>query len=462
MNTNDDSAAAYSPRLDFVAFKKRMQRLIDDLIKLRPAEAEPEGLYISSAFKENEGAEINLEAEKVIVKFLIKEGPKWTVLNRLFTLFQDRFATGYAPLFCKSIEQRIIISKARKADEGYCEIYKGDNTSMQIEKMLGSGIFRIMVTTGIDAFNDHFEVFVSEAARIIFPPIEKKVKEHGSAGSWIKEHGREFEKLGCIIMEGKEHSWEDLIGLEEKKERLHNAIFLPLKREGLYQKIAARILPEKTSVLPRGVLLYGPPGCGKTWSMKIIGSEIDLPVVIFPCNAVLTKWYGESENNLSALFDLCKKAGKMILLMDELDSLARIRKDSFETTARLVSILLSEMDGIGERNDILLVGSVNDINAIDQAVLDRFDLKIEYELPNIRQLKKVFAYYARHLSESDIDEIGEKFKGWNFRTTARFSEEVVREFVSHLDITQLEAPEPPLPQKEDYLKLLERNATTAG
>jgi len=245
-----------------------------------------------------------------------------------------------------------------------------------------------------------------------------------------------------------------MIGLEDIKDRLENTIFIPLKREKLYQKIASQILPYKVSILPRGLLLYGPPGCGKTWSMKIMGYEVGLPVVIFPCSAMLTKWYGESENRLTRLFDLCKESGKMILMIDELDSLAKHRNESYETTARLVSILLSEMDGLGERSDILIVGSVNDLKLIDKAVLDRFDLKIEFPNPDLNQIKKVFSYYARHLKENDVSEIAEKLIGWNFRKIARFCEDVIRSYVSNLDLTQLEAPDPPLPQKEDYLKLL--------
>lgn len=190
-------------------------------------------------------------------------------------------------------------------------------------------------------------------------------------------------------------------------------------------------------MLPKGILFYGPPGCGKTWSMKIITSEVKIPVVILPFSSVLTKWYGESENILREILDRCKNAGKMVLMIDELDALARHRGESHETTARLVSILLTEMDGLTTKGDILIIGSVNDLSLVDKAVLDRFDVKIEFKMPTFEQLKAVFKDYARHL-------------------IAQFCREVVRDYVSRLDLNQLEAVEPPLPKKEDYLKILSK------
>ncbi|GAB5045932.1 hypothetical protein TdN_03240 [Thermodesulfovibrio sp. TK110] len=190
--------------------------------------------------------------------------------------------------------------------------------------------------------------------------------------------------------------------------------------------------------------------------MKIITSEVKIPVVILPFSSVLTKWYGESENILREILDRCKNAGKMVLMIDELDALARHRGESHETTARLVSILLTEMDGLTTKGDILIIGSVNDLSLVDKAVLDRFDVKIEFKMPTFEQLKAVFKYYARHLNDSDVDYIVSHFEGWNFRKIAQFCREVVRDYVSRLDLNQLEAVEPPLPKKEDYLKILSK------
>ena len=89
-----------------------------------------------------------------------------------------------------------------------------------------------------------------------------------------------------------------------------------------------------------------------------------------------------------------------------------------------------------------------------RAVLDRFDVKIEFDLPDRDQLHAALAYYAGQLSPDDVAELVERLDGWNFRKIARFAEEVVRSYVSGLDLNLLEAGDPPLPRKEDYLAAL--------
>jgi len=134
----------------------------------------------------------------------------------------------------------------------------------------------------------------------------------------------------------------------------------------------------RLNLLPRGVLLHGPPGTGKTWSMRALAGEAGLPVVELPIDGVLTKWYGESERRLASVFRLCRQAGRMILLIDEIDALARHRRDAHEASARLVSILLMELDGLGGAGDLVLVGAANELSGIDAAVLSRFDVQIEF------------------------------------------------------------------------------------
>lgn len=448
--TKNNGNSRGKERLDFVAFKKRIIRLVKTLLELRANEQET-GIFLSPNIKER--VEINLESEGVKVEFYINEQIVWEKAAEITALFQDKFSVGLSPLFLKANNYEMLMENCKQVEGSLKTLYRSEKTNLKFSKN-SFDLDSIAIWTNLDKFNDHFEVFVTEVAKLIFPKKPKKEKKRESGKSWYKEYGVDFERLGCVVMNKKILSWEDMIGLEDIKDRLKKSIFIPLKREKLYQKIASQVLPHKVSILPRGLLLYGPPGCGKTWSMKIMGSEAGLPVVIFPCNAMLTKWYGESENRLTGLFNLCKESGKMILMIDELDSLAKHRNESYETTSRLVSILLSEMDGIGERGDILIVGSVNDLKLIDKAVLDRFELKIEFPNPDFNQIKKVFSYYARHLKENDVSEIARKLTGWNFRKIARFCEDVIRSYVSNLDLTQLEAPNPPLPQKEDYLKLL--------
>lgn len=176
-----------------------------------------------------------------------------------------------------------------------------------------------------------------------------------------------------------------------------------------------------------------------------------------PVGGLLTKWFGESERQLIRLFERACEAAPVILLVDELDALGRKRADSHETTSRLVSILLSQIDGLQGRSSVVIVGAVNDESLVDNALLDRFSVRIRYKMPSPQALAKVFRYYARHLTETEAAEVSGHMRGWNFRRVAQFAEEALRRFVSALDLSQIDAPEPPLPSVVTYVDLLRSN-----
>jgi SpoVK/Ycf46/Vps4 family AAA+-type ATPase len=400
---------------------------------------------------------VKLEATTVTVEFVVAH-LSWETASRLAHEFQSKFAKSDS-LFADAYDPAWIVLRKPRHNQGIVGRLLGPGETRLLFRTdhFGGG-YCVRIQAALDEFNDHFEVFVMDSAKSLFPPQDKAAEKKKTATdlqSWHKEFGRAFEKLGCRVVRETKLGWKDMVGLDDLRQRLQRSVFQPLAREGLYQKITQRVMPHAVNVLPRGVLLYGPPGCGKTWSMRVIAGEAGLPVVVLPCNAVLTKWYGESENRLASVFAQCREANRMILLIDELDALARHRAESHEATARLVTILLSEMDGIAEATQVLLVGSVNNVDAIDPAVRDRFDLKMEFRLPDREQLRAALAYYARQLTSDDIDELVEQMSGWNFRKIARFAEEVVRTYVSTLDLSRLEAADPPVPLKEDYLAALD-------
>lgn len=444
----DGDSKKHAGRPGFVDFRNRIQRLVDSLIALRTPSA-------ASSFGDGrERVEVNLESEAITIEFFVAELP-WKTTSGLVQQFQDTFAK-YAPVFLDAAgSQKLRVSKSVEKEGSFRTLYSKDDTTLTLQTDLFHAGYSIRIQTNLKDFNDHFEVFVTDAARAVFPATETRERKiTADLESWHKEYGRAFEQMGCRVLRDSAFGWKDLAGLAHLRERLERSVFRPLAREQLYQKIALHIMPHCVKVLPRGVLLYGPPGCGKTWSMRVIAGEAGLPVVVLPCDAVLTKWYGESEKRLASLFAQCRAAGRMILLIDEVDALARHRSESHEATARLVSVLLSEMDGLMESADILLVGSANNLESMDRAVLDRFDLKIEFGLPDRGQLHAALAYHARQLSDDEIAEIVQHLDGWNFRKIARFAEEVLRRYVANLDLTLLEAHDPPLPEKADYLEAL--------
>lgn len=432
---------------EFVEFRNRIRRLVNSLVALRNL---PPG---ASWAPDQERVEVQLESEAVIVEFFVAQLP-WETASAIMHNFQRSFAK-FRPLFLDSLTATLLkLEKSREKEGSYGQVYIKERTVLTFQKGPFNAEYSVRIQTNLNDFNDHFEVFVTDAARTLLPPVENPPQKAADLESWYKNFGPSFEKTGCRVLRESVLGWKDLTGLGPLRQRLERSVFLPLAREQLYQKVAVRVMPHRVNVLPRGVLLHGPPGCGKTWSMKVIAGEAGLPIVVLPCEAVLTKWYGESEQRLAEVFGLCRGAGRMILMIDELDALARHRSESHETTARMVSILLSEMDGLAESSEVLLVGSANNVQSIDRAVLDRFDVKIEFSLPDRGQLRAALAYYASQLSSEDVAELVERLDSWNFRKIARFAEEVVRSYVSSLDLNLLEADEPPLPRKEDYLAAL--------
>jgi len=448
-STGGRQSSGRGGRSEFVEFRDRIKRLVESMLALRKI-SPPDSAW--SLLGSQERVDVNLESEAVIIEFFATE-LSWETASKIAHDFERSFARS-APIFleCRGTTN-MRLRQSRQKDGSYGQLYLKENTILSFQKSFTG--YSVKVETNLDDFNDHFEVFVIDAVRTLFPPAEKSHKKVADLESWREEFGRSFEKMGCRVLHESSLGWKDLVGLRNLRERLERSVLRPLVREQLYQKITSHVMPHRVNVLPRGVLLFGPPGCGKTWSMRVIAGEAGLPVIVFPCDAVLTKWYGESEARLASLFGLCREAGRMILLIDELDALARRRSQSHETTARLVSILLSEMDGLADSSGVLLVGSANNLESIDSAVLDRFDLKIEFALPDGDQLHAALSYYARQLSPEDVAEIVERLDGWNFRRIARFAEEVVRTYVSSLDLNLLEASDPPLPTKQDYLATLE-------
>lgn len=454
---------------DFIEFKKRITRLVDDLLKLRPKESFDVNSY---SVDQDEKVEIELESDNVIVKFITVEPFTLEEIVRFLENFHKKYSSYSMPMLCETFLDSISFHTSQRSEDSYTSFKRQGFVSLEIQKSL-MGTYSLKVKTSIERFDDHFESFITEILPIVFPERQirptyaaktKADSEKDSAfhegftknySSWVTKNQEFFSLLGCQVVTEGTLSWDDLRGLDELKAQIMKNVIEPIKRDALYKKIASQVSSTPLNLLPKGVLFYGPPGVGKTWSLKVIASESKIPVVIMPFSAVLSKWYGESERILRSIFEKCNLADKLILMIDELDALARNRQDSHEATSRIVSILLSEIDGLSSKGNVLVLGSANNLSLIDKALLDRFDIKIEFKMPNPEALKEVFRYYAKHLSDEDVNMIVPRLEGFNFRKIAQFCKEVLREFVSSLDLSQLEAPEPPLPKADLYIKVLE-------
>lgn len=182
------------------------------------------------------------------------------------------------------------------------------------------------------------------------------------------------------IVEVPNVSWEDIGGLEEVKKSLQEMILYPLEHPDKYLKFGMN--PS------RGVLFYGPPGCGKTLLAKAIATECSANFISVKGPELLTMWFGESEANVREVFDKARQSAPCVLFFDELDSIGISRGRGSggggEAADRVINQLLTEMDGIGVKKNVFVVGATNRPDILDEALLrpGRLDQLVYIPLPD--------------------------------------------------------------------------------
>lgn len=159
---------------------------------------------------------------------------------------------------------------------------------------------------------------------------------------------------------------------------------------------------------PKCVLFEGPPGCGKTTSAKIISQQVDIPLVYMPLEAIMSKYYGESESRLAEIFEAAGALGSVILFIDEIDSLATSREAGLhEATRRILSTLLRKIDSFESDGEVLVICATNRKKDLDPALVSRLDLSIRFDLPDATTRAQIFQRYAKHLTDSELKQLGE-------------------------------------------------------
>jgi ATP-dependent Zn protease len=234
-------------------------------------------------------------------------------------------------------------------------------------------------------------------------------------------------KLGAsVFTEHEGYTWDIIAGYENVKKTIRESVILPLKHPEMYDSIAKLTRRKFESNRPKAILFDGPPGVGKTTVARVIAGEAGVPLVYMPVESIMSKWYGQSSQNLSQIFDLCEDLGGAILFIDEIDSLAGSRDSGmFEATRRILSVLLRKLDGIGSVENTLTIGATNRKDDLDRALISRFDQTIFFPLPDANERAAIFSCYAKHLSEEECSEIGkaaESLSGRNIKDLCEFTE----------------------------------------
>ncbi|HVF69379.1 MAG TPA: AAA family ATPase, partial [Xanthomonadales bacterium] len=192
-----------------------------------------------------------------------------------------------------------------------------------------------------------------------------------------------------VLKERPNVRFEDVGGLTVVKEELATVV-LALKNPGIFTRGGTHP--------PRGVLLYGEPGVGKTLVAKALAREADADIYVVRIGDVLHSLYGKTERVIQSVFDRANENGACVIYIDEFDALASHRDKSNEVTSRIVSVLLTNMDGLEERGkNIIVVGATNRLDAIDTALLrpGRFDLTIEVPLPTEPERADIFSIHMK-------------------------------------------------------------------
>jgi transitional endoplasmic reticulum ATPase len=196
--------------------------------------------------------------------------------------------------------------------------------------------------------------------------------------------------------------WGDVGGLEEVKRELHETVQYPVEHADKYVKFG--MSPSK------GVLFYGPPGCGKTLLAKAIANECGANFISIKGPELLTQWFGESEANVRELFDKARAASPCILMFDEMDSIAKARGSggagSSEAGDRVINQILTEIDGVGARKNVFVIGATNRPDILDPAVIrpGRLDQLIYIPLPDLASREAIFKAALRKAPlDPDVD-----------------------------------------------------------
>merc|ERR1712151_263103 len=216
------------------------------------------------------------------------------------------------------------------------------------------------------------------------------------------------------VVEVPNITWDDIGGLKETKRELQELVQYPVEHPEKFLKYGMN--PSK------GVLFYGPPGCGKTMLAKAIANECQANFISIKGPELLTMWFGESESNVRDVFDKARQAAPCVLFFDELDSIARSRGGSSGDAGgagdRVMNQLLTEMDGINAAKQIFVVGATNRPDIIDPAIKrpGRLDQVIFVDLPDFPARVSIFEACLRKSpldSDVNVSHLGEHTNGYS-------------------------------------------------
>ncbi|MGB9741260.1 MAG: AAA family ATPase [Candidatus Bathyarchaeia archaeon] len=261
-------------------------------------------------------------------------------------------------------------------------------------------------------------------------PVQPRGEVMGAEGAKTTEEGKSsYEEL--VVTEKPNVKWDEVVGLDNAKKAIKEAIVYPVQRPDLFPL-----------GWPRGILLFGPPGCGKTLLAAAVATEIDATFISIDAASIMSKWLGEAEQNVAKLFDSARKSannGKpAIVFIDELDSLMGRHSNEVGGEVRVRNQFLKEMDGVvdkGKKLHVYVIGATNKPWDLDWAFIRRFQKRILVPLPDHYTRLMMFKLYTNNLRlAEDVDlhelaRLSEGFSGSDIRDVCQAAQlKVIGEF----------------------------------
>jgi len=346
-------------------------------------------------------------------------------------------------LFAKQeANQAIALEKAGQYNEAINKYQRAAEILIQFLKFNKNPIMQSNIQKSVEEYINRAKALKSKtgggSARHISSPkhgSKSEGDESKSEGEGLSNEEQELLNMvsGTILTESPNVRWIEIAGLENCKQTLREAIVLPMIKPDLF----------KGARKPwSGILLFGPPGSGKTLLAKAAATECNATFFSTSSADLLSKWLGESEKLISALFKLARMKAPSLIFMDEIDSIATKRGEGTESGGerRVKTQLLSEIQGVKSTHDkpMLILGATNRPWDLDAAMLSRFEKKIYVPLPDVPARAEIFRIQTigvnSALEDEDFIELATRSDGYSGRDIANVCREVIMLPVRELDI----------------------------